>query len=424
MDNPTADGGDGDKRGIIVGDHHHPVKYTDQLILGGRIPLGLYNVWLMSFSFCVLFFAFSSTQNLETTVNKDIGSYSLGVLYVVFALSNFISPFVVSLFGLRGALIIGAVCYTLYIAANMKVVFWIFMGASAINGFGASILWTAQGALITQSAPEGKLGAYNGIFFGVFQWAQILGNLSAGLMLSSGVSTFKLFLIFTCVSGSSLAGFFSLRATPRPEKVDVKERFLATLRLIGDKYMILMYLPMIYSGLSQPFFFGLFPKTIQNTASVGYIMAVFGAADAAGSFLAGYISDKIGRLPIMIFCGLCTTGASVIMLLMTPQILVIQYKETIEYAIAVLLGIADSGFNTQIYAILGTLYPTKPDAAFAVYKFFQAGSSAILFFVGTKFSLTICIYTVNATLWAGMLTYLVLFKITKIQRSGYEAINK
>jgi len=33
--------------------------------------------------------------------------------------------------------------------------------ASAIIGWGAAVLWTSPGSLVTHSSPPGKLGAYN-----------------------------------------------------------------------------------------------------------------------------------------------------------------------------------------------------------------------------------------------------------------------
>lgn len=389
---------------------------------------GFINVIILGISFCVLFVAFSSTQNLQTNVHGDMGFRSLSVLYCVFAPANFISPYVVQLVGEKFALIIGAVCYCLYIAANIKVEEPILLGASAVIGFGAAVLWTAQGSVVLHSAPADKLGAYNGLFFGIFQWAQVIGNLIAGVLLSNGTSPSTLFFILTVVGSTSLLGFFfvSGHKVEATEAVPVKDRILQTLKIMTEKQMFLLYLAMIYSGISQTYMFGVFPKT-RPTKEVGYIMAVFGAADVIGSFVAGFVSDKLGRMPVVFSCALSMTVGSTIFFLQYP-LHILPDEQYLSYVIAILLGIADSGFNTQLYAILGAVFPDRVEAAIGAFKFFQAGSTAVLFFVGPYFtsdSLSQIFYygVTNGFLWTGTLTFLILVLQLKSKRNQYTTIN-
>ena len=78
---------------------------------------------------------------------------------------------------------------------------------------------------------------------------------------------------------------------------------------------------------SQTYMFGVFPGT-RPKKEVGYIMTAFGVADVLGirekgekeflnmflfligSLTAGYISDKIGRLPIIFVCAISMTAGS------------------------------------------------------------------------------------------------------------------
>jgi len=54
---------------------------------------------LLGLLFCILFLAFNATQNLQSTVNKKLGFWSLAILYIVFATSNFFAPAVVMKIG-------------------------------------------------------------------------------------------------------------------------------------------------------------------------------------------------------------------------------------------------------------------------------------------------------------------------------------
>jgi MFS family permease len=335
-------------------------------------------------------------------------------LYSVFAPANFISPYVVTLIGERASLMFGAVCYCIFIAANMKVEKPILLGASAIIGFGAAVLWTAQGSAVIHNAPSSKLGSYNGLFFGIFQWAQVIGNLLAGILLAKNISDFWLFCILTIIGSTSLIGFMFLKrpqATETPKEVEpVLKRLGQTFAVMATKPMVFLYLAMIYSGASQTYMFGVFPAT-RPKQEVGYIMTAFGAADVLGSLVAGYASDRVGRLPIVFTCAISMSMASIIFF-MQDTLHLISDATYLSYVIAILLGIADSGFNTQIYATLGNIFTDRVEAAFGAFKFFQAGSTAVLFFVGPYVSHTFYFVVVLATLWSGTLFFFALEAIT------------
>ncbi len=104
-------------------------------------------------SVCLVFMAFSVSQNFQTSSDhKAAGATALGILYACFAASNFVSSFIVTTLGSKLCLIIGAITYALFVAANIAFVEAILFASSALIGVGASILWTAQGAYISNCA--------------------------------------------------------------------------------------------------------------------------------------------------------------------------------------------------------------------------------------------------------------------------------
>ena len=94
----------------------------------------------------------------------------------------------------------GALCYTLYTAGfilasarakysdfsfpkdGIKAVMLI---TAVINGFGASILWVAQGRYISRIANNKNKGTYNSIFWAFFMSSQLVGSLFAALVLQN-----------------------------------------------------------------------------------------------------------------------------------------------------------------------------------------------------------------------------------------------
>eukprot|EP00026_Physarum_polycephalum_P007730 Phypoly_transcript_07795.p1 GENE.Phypoly_transcript_07795~~Phypoly_transcript_07795.p1 ORF type:complete len:431 (+),score=39.49 Phypoly_transcript_07795:56-1348(+) len=372
---------------------------------------GFINVLVLSFSFCLLFSAFNTAGSLQTSLNGNLGYWSNGILYIVFAVATFVSPWFVINFGEKITLLIGAACYTLYIGANIRVTEAFLFTASGIIGFGAALIWTAQGSVILHSAPLAKLGAYNGIFFGIFQWSHVIGNVIAGELLEDGTPKSTLFLVLTIVAGCSLIGFVCVRQSVSTEKMNeepIGERLVQTIKVMGTRRMMLLWIVIIYTGISQTFVTGIFPAT-RPQKIVGWINAVFGAADVVGSFTFGYLSDRIGRLPIVLICGCSMTIGSIVLFLQLFH--KITQDDWVGYVIAIFLGIADSGFNTQIYSTLGTYFPERLEASIGAFKFLQSGASAVLFFIGAHVkAYSIYFGITNGFLWVGVFLFYILLR--------------
>ena len=85
--------------------------------------------------------------------------------------------------------------------------------AAAINGFGASILWVAQGKYISICANEENKGMFNGIFWAFFMSSQVFGNLMGAFVLAN-LTYFTFYCVMTalCVGASF---FFLLLTKPQ-----------------------------------------------------------------------------------------------------------------------------------------------------------------------------------------------------------------
>eukprot|EP01013_Petalomonas_cantuscygni_P044469 TRINITY_DN907_c0_g3_i1.p1 TRINITY_DN907_c0_g3~~TRINITY_DN907_c0_g3_i1.p1 ORF type:complete len:665 (+),score=144.21 TRINITY_DN907_c0_g3_i1:186-2180(+) len=153
------------------------------------IPSDIRNVVLLGFSFFILFSAFMTTQNIETSINKSSGELSLAVLYYVFAISNLmLSSRLVAILSERIALALAASLYAIYIAANLLVTVapWMLIIGGAVNGVGAAVLWTAQGSFVSLWSRPSTAARNVGIFFAIFQLSQVVGNIVAWGILEAG----------------------------------------------------------------------------------------------------------------------------------------------------------------------------------------------------------------------------------------------
>jgi MFS family permease len=243
------------------------------------------------------------------------------------------------------------------------------------------LLWTAQGSFISKNSTPETLGKSNGIFWALFQISAVAGNLTTAIVLSSGESTHILFIILSCVGGVAVLSFIFLR---KPKHVgSAKEAsFKDVLNLMMNSKMLWLLPILIFSGLSQSYFYAKLPATIKSIGSlnfetatnkneglehVGWLMTSFGASNVLASFLLGRLSDKIGRKSVLsmgsfsMLTGLVICAVFSLLNKFTPN----SNEWYLCFAILPFLGIADGAFNTQLFSIVGYLHADRVESAFA-----------------------------------------------------------
>lgn len=275
------------------------------------------------------------------------------------------------------------VTYTLFAAFNWK---WTIVISSILVGFAASILWTSQGDYITKIAGK-NMGLFSGVFFGLFFISLIFGNILVSTLLTFGLPTYVTFLI---LFGIGVLGVFILCFLRRAPEIENKEvnvekddqiekqmiqeniSLFASIKnsaaIIFETKMFLILGLCTYSGYSNAFFSGKIPEIFGQYSQniVGYAMSCYGIAEVIGSVIFGKSSDYFGKKPIIyitIFCHYIAIGFTFFMLYYPPYLFFVS---------AFLNGFADSGMNTNIYAILGSLYSDRASDAFACFKLIQS----------------------------------------------------
>eukprot|EP00058_Branchiostoma_floridae_P013373 XP_002598861.1 hypothetical protein BRAFLDRAFT_90114 [Branchiostoma floridae] len=132
------------------------------------------NLIVQSFGFLLLFTAYQSLQNLQSSINDDrnIGQTSLAVLYGVLIPScPFLAPVVMGLLGLKWTITGSMALYVVFTIANYWLEFYTLIPASVLVGAAAACLWAANGAYLTELAIK------------YAQTSQIWGNLISSLVL-------------------------------------------------------------------------------------------------------------------------------------------------------------------------------------------------------------------------------------------------
>ncbi len=308
-------------------------------------------------------------------------------------------------------------------------------------GQGDYVTWAAKEYALARSEPLGSaIGLFNGIFYCIFQSSQVSGNLVGGFVLSSGsgsnchapagnatnttggggnstaggdaggsISQSAVTTLFAVFMSCAAAGVV-LMATIRPkalssaaaneheaalladgvsagapkqrsEEEPVSTKLLATMRLSVQPRMALAIPMIMYNGLEMSCAWGFFTANIirpsLGASNIGFVMAVFGFANAAGSAGVGRLSDRVGLLPV--FCsGLAAQGALFVFLLTRTAFH--DFGWTPLMVMAFVWGYGDAVQNTMLSALMGSAYGRDTDAAFSNFKMFQSLTVTALFF--------------------------------------------
>ena len=417
---------------------------------------------------------------MSSLLPGNLGYWSIACIYITFTLSSLLlsSAFVIAA-TVKWSLFIGSILYLSFIVANIWPDWVTLVPGALVLGFGASIIWAAQGAYVTNAAlayahvagkpPRSSVGLFNGIFFGIFQLSMLIGNLISSLILSSGGGSSnngssassadsgdeaswdasesllsassseginpRAKMLFYSYTGICSAGVIGLLLLPKPQeshkaaaaagagadsaaeleaKPKIKsplERVIGAVVLLKEPRMFLMVPYLLFTGLEQAFVFGDFTKQfvreLHGVQNVGFVMSVFGSVDSVFSFALGRLADRIGARWIGY------TGAALLAVFLGT----IRFFRSTAFGVtlpaafmwAALLGVADACmFGVFCNAATATLFHDRAEAAFSNVKVFQAGGTALMFFLGPILTFNIKIIIISATLVVAVIAVIIL----------------
>ncbi len=144
---------------------------------------------------------------------------------------------------------------------------------------------------------------------------------------------------------------------------------------------------MCYSGFSASFITALYTAYI-GREWVGLTLVVYGCVEVFGSLFGGRISDKVGRSPVFLASCVCTLAGVIVASLSPEKVQTLQEGAWMYFVAYALLGLGDSGFNTQVQAALGSFMKKNSQPAFAAYRFILSVTSMTGSIAGSYLNLT------------------------------------
>lgn len=438
----------------------------------------LKNIIVISLSFLLLFTAFQSLSNLQSSVNREkgLGLASLSIIYASLVISCTLLPtLVITRLGCKWTIVVSMLMYSLYMLANFYASWYTLVPASIILGTAAAPLWTAKCRYLTIIAgdyarlegvtTEAIINRFFGIFFLLFQSSQIWGNLISSSVFKTAAPNetvpsdivsahcgveycpqssknytntnleppedrqvmILMGIYFACAVAA--AGLVAIVVDPlaidekrnKTEKLSLSE-FLATAKHLQKPEQLLLIPLTIYSGIEQAFIAGDYTLAFITCSfgvyMVGYTMITFGVTDATFSFFGGRLVQHVGRVPLF-FLGFVAHLAAVLTLLLwrpDPEHL------PVYFVVAALWGLGDAVWQTQINAFYGVIFPNTTAAAFSNYRLWESLGFLAAFAYSNFLCVRVKVYIVLTVLLVGMTGYSLVEIRRKFQRSKDEYV--
>ncbi|CAF1351951.1 unnamed protein product [Rotaria sordida] len=376
----------------------------------------------------ILFTAFQATGLVEQSVLEGVknettngndfqgsGYISLAIVYVCATIANVLAPAFVFIFGAPVSMFIGATTYFFYVFSFLLPMTWSFYLTSILLGFGAAILWTAEGAYLAANSDEHTTSRNTGIFWALFQSSLLGGNLYVYLSLKADVITrstrYPLFTVFSVVCAIALAIYAyiiwrwlierrqqQLQLEPVKRKTalsDVVDTLNIAVRLLRTRNMLLLLIPFAYTGFSQTFFQTVYATCIGHSIKYGNtrkrLIGLHGVLLGIGEIVGGGLFGFVTKPKTSSQCALVILIGFFLQIVFyysawinfpadapareTNTESYFQFSPSSSQIIAFVgsfvVGLGDSALNTQLFSVLASRFKSTSASAFALFQLVQ-----------------------------------------------------
>nr|CAD7601872.1 unnamed protein product [Timema genevievae] len=155
------------------------------------------NLMSVSVAFTILYGAFRSMANLQTSMHaeKGLGSSSLAAIYASVVVSSlFLPAFLIRRLTVKWTMSLSMLGYSVFIAAQFYPRFYTLIPAGIVLGLCSAPMWISQAtyvthlayvySVVTKEKADMVIMRFYGIFFLFFETSQIWGNLVSSIVLS------------------------------------------------------------------------------------------------------------------------------------------------------------------------------------------------------------------------------------------------
>ncbi|CAF3836132.1 unnamed protein product [Adineta steineri] len=389
------------------------------------------NLSMICLTFLCAYTSFNAVANLQSSINidKNVGLYSLAILSGGSILSSilFTTPLIYIL-GYKWTIVAGQIGILIYIAANMYPKAILLYPVAAISGIFCSAMWTTQSAYITvlgvdenrHDNSDIQVNKYFGIFYSVFETAQIWGNLITYFILRnvhresrsnfsqcganfvsntseikndestiSPMTTYILYSVFVGIICISIVFVIIFLDQKRKLKGDNSKGVihqsidysLLTLKQFKklDHWLLIPIVFWINSW--EAFIFGIYTKGfITCTIGIQYIglvMASYGITASIVCVIVGYVAKIKYSRPV---CLLSATSVSIMILMIMLLWKPVPSQTYMLYVLACIAGITAVVAKPLVSALYSHLFADTKEMVFSIFSMIQNLGCIVVYF--------------------------------------------
>ncbi|KAK0203763.1 MFS general substrate transporter [Desarmillaria ectypa] len=245
-------------------------------------------------------------------VDSETNSNANSALYSTFAVMGFFAGSINNFLGPKVTLLIGTMGYSLYIGSYLAMNIHsnaggFVVGAGAVLGLCAGLLWTAQGSLMMAYPTEAQKGKFIGIFWSIFNLGGVVGaSIAAGRNWKSTANavdngTYIGFLILTLigvlvpllmVNPNRMIRSDGTKVTT-PRQPSWKTEFMGLFITLKTDPMIVLLFPMFFtSNWFYTWQFSGFNGALFSIRARGLNNVCYWISQIIGSVLIGLLLDR------------------------------------------------------------------------------------------------------------------------------------
>ena len=428
------------------------------------------NIVAISFSFTLTYVSYTGLFALQSSlhVQQGMGVICTSLRYVVLVvLSLFLPELLIRILGHKWTISVSLMSFVLWIAANGYGIWATMVPASILNGVFVGPLWAAQGSYFTECAKEyaihtkqsheGVMSLFFGLFYAFYLCATIFGSIiSTTILKQSPPENYTALpdkdveqycgtsdcpwtefnntnedkpadaILWTLVGVYSTMGIsavllsiFAVDNLPKHVVKKGKQRTLkqllaSTFRLMKRRELWLLVPLTVYTGLEETFFFAEYNLSWVSCAlgiwMIGFVNIPFGITSSVMSYSCGFLSNKIGRVPVMCIALAMDASIQLTLAFWTP---VSPTNETswLYYFVPFIWGAYHGIWLTVVTSLYGIIFPGETEAAYSAFMSFQCLGYALAF----GYSFFICTSTKLYIMFGLLVVSIVSYFVLEIQ---------
>ncbi|XP_015917447.1 UNC93-like protein [Parasteatoda tepidariorum] len=426
----------------------------------------LKNLTALAFGHFLVFTAFDSLSNLQSTVNHEegVGIISQSVIYAFFTVSSFFLPtYLIRKFGCKKTLLISVFSICPYVAANAFPHWGTLLPTAMLSGISFGPLWAARSTYVNEIAfqysayTKSSTSVINAWFFGIYSFfhenAEIWGNVLSYYVLREssnetliasenetliqcgaefcGVSAddfnpnlerppdekwLKLVIIYSCfVILAGIVIFFIVDPLEKETDPRIKKSketglsadlLIATLKHMRNKDQLLLIPLSFYCGLADGFYNSDFTKSYIACAwgisQVGYVTICYGVVCAVMDCSLGFMVKYLTRMPVFLLAAASHFAMMLTLLLWRPD----ANNFNLYFILSGVYGIGASVWWSQIIALYGVIFKDNEEPAFSNFYFWSSLGFSTAYAYSNSLCTDIKIYILLSLLFIAITAYI------------------